>query len=266
MTQPRLAVPTTDGELFDEIQRGDILVHLPYESFVTSVETYRPGRGPRPGRDRDQDDGLPHERRVAARSRPDRGSGQRQADGVPRRAESSLRRAAEHRVVARARAIRSPRRLRLPDAEDPREDDARRPARRRRAAALRPRRHRQLPRADGARLRGLRAVHDRREHRRRCRRPLQLPDRVRAAAAVPQAAGRAVHAPHEAGRRDQIGFAGREGGEERAHPHQSQRTHRREGDRRALRRFFGAGPRSTSSPDRSARSAPASKGSARTSA
>ena len=40
MTQPRLAVPTTDGELFDEIRRGDILVHLPYESFVTSVEAF----------------------------------------------------------------------------------------------------------------------------------------------------------------------------------------------------------------------------------
>jgi len=40
VTQPRLAVPTTDGELFDEIKRGDILVHLPYESFVTSVETF----------------------------------------------------------------------------------------------------------------------------------------------------------------------------------------------------------------------------------
>ena len=40
VTQPRLAVPTTDGELFDEIKRGDILVHLPYESFVTSVEKF----------------------------------------------------------------------------------------------------------------------------------------------------------------------------------------------------------------------------------
>ena len=40
VTQPRLAVPTTDAELFDEIRRGDILVHLPYESFVTSVETF----------------------------------------------------------------------------------------------------------------------------------------------------------------------------------------------------------------------------------
>jgi polyphosphate kinase len=40
VTQPRLAVATTDAELFDEIRRGDILVHLPYESFATSVEAF----------------------------------------------------------------------------------------------------------------------------------------------------------------------------------------------------------------------------------
>jgi polyphosphate kinase len=50
-------------------------------------------------------------------------------------------------VVARARAGGRPRRLRVPEPEDPREDDARRAARGRRAAPLRPRRHRQLPRA-----------------------------------------------------------------------------------------------------------------------
>ena len=93
----------------------------------------RPGRGARSGRDRDQDDGVPHERRVAARSRPDRGRRRRQADRVPRRAEGTLRRAAEHRVVTRAGAIGSARRLRLPDPEDARQDDARRPARGKRA-------------------------------------------------------------------------------------------------------------------------------------
>jgi polyphosphate kinase len=40
VTQPRLAIADTDGELFGEIRRGDILVHLPYESFATSVEAY----------------------------------------------------------------------------------------------------------------------------------------------------------------------------------------------------------------------------------
>jgi polyphosphate kinase len=40
VTQPRLAFPTNCAELFDEIRRGDILVHLPYESFATSVEAF----------------------------------------------------------------------------------------------------------------------------------------------------------------------------------------------------------------------------------
>ena len=40
VTQPRLAAVTTDAEFFDEIRRGDILVHLPYESFGTSVEAF----------------------------------------------------------------------------------------------------------------------------------------------------------------------------------------------------------------------------------
>ena len=40
VTQPRLAVPTTDAELFGEIRRSDIFVHLPYESFATSVEAF----------------------------------------------------------------------------------------------------------------------------------------------------------------------------------------------------------------------------------
>ena len=89
----------------------------------------RPGRGARPGRDRDQDDGLPDERRVTARARADRGGRERQAERLPRRAESALRRAPQHRVVTGPRALRRARRLRLSQPEDPREDDARRPAR-----------------------------------------------------------------------------------------------------------------------------------------
>jgi len=40
VTQPRLAIPMTDAELFGEIRRSDIFVHLPYESFATSVEAF----------------------------------------------------------------------------------------------------------------------------------------------------------------------------------------------------------------------------------
>jgi polyphosphate kinase len=40
VTQPRLAVHEDGEDLFEEIGRGDILVHLPYESFGTSVEAF----------------------------------------------------------------------------------------------------------------------------------------------------------------------------------------------------------------------------------
>jgi len=40
VTQPRLAVVEGNGDLFREIARGDLLVHLPYESFATSVEAF----------------------------------------------------------------------------------------------------------------------------------------------------------------------------------------------------------------------------------
>ena len=56
--------------------------------------------GARSAGQRAQDDRLSDERRVGARAGADRGGGERQAGGVPRRAEGSLRRAAEHPVVA----------------------------------------------------------------------------------------------------------------------------------------------------------------------
>ena len=68
-----------------------------------------------------------------ARTGPDQRRRGRQAERLPRRAEGALRRAPQHRVVARAGAGRRPCRLRLPEPEDPREDDARRAARGRRA-------------------------------------------------------------------------------------------------------------------------------------
>ncbi len=60
------------------------------------------------------------------------------------------------------------------------------------AAPLRPCRHGQLPRAHGAALRGLRALHRGRGHRDRHRGPVQPPDRIRPAAALPQGARGAV--------------------------------------------------------------------------
>ena len=89
----------------------------------------RPRGGARPGRDRDEDGGLPDERRQPARAGADRARRGGQAERLPRRAEGALRRAPQHRVVARARAGRRPCRLRLRGHESAREDDARRPAR-----------------------------------------------------------------------------------------------------------------------------------------
>ena len=88
-----------------------------------------------PGRRDAEDDRVPHEPRLGARAGPDRGGRERQAERLHRRAEGALRRAAQHRVGALARAGRRPRRLRLPGPEDPREDDARDPARGRRRSS-----------------------------------------------------------------------------------------------------------------------------------
>ena len=46
VTQPRLARAQTDAaRLFDEIRRGDVLVHQPYDSFATSFEAFAAGGG-----------------------------------------------------------------------------------------------------------------------------------------------------------------------------------------------------------------------------
>ncbi|MEX2421045.1 MAG: polyphosphate kinase, partial [Actinomycetota bacterium] len=40
VTQPRLAFPEGRRDLFAEIRKADVLVHLPYDSFATSVEAF----------------------------------------------------------------------------------------------------------------------------------------------------------------------------------------------------------------------------------
>ena len=102
----------------------------------------RAGGRPRSERHRDEDRGVPHERRQRARRVADPVRRGREAVGVPRRAQGALRRAPQHRVVESARAGGRPRRVRVPRPEDPREDDPHRPPRGRRAAPVRAHRHR----------------------------------------------------------------------------------------------------------------------------
>ena len=195
--------------------------------------------GARPGRDHAEDDRVPHERRLAGRACADRGGRGRAPERLPRGAEGALRRAPEHRVVARAGARGRPRRLRLPQPQDPREDDPDHPARGEPAAPLPPHRHRQLPRAHGADLRGLRPLHRRRGHRRGRRRPLQLRHRLRSPAGVSQAPGGAVQPPSPARRGDPQGGQGGRRRRARAHPPEDERAHRPDDHRGALRRLAG---------------------------
>ena len=134
-TPARLVHVKEPRDLFAEIRRGDFLVHQPYESFAASFEAFVHAAATRSGRDRDEDGRVPDERRQPARAGADRARRGRQAERLPRRAEGALRRAPQHRMVARARAGRRARRLRLPRPEGAREDDAGRPARGRRRCA-----------------------------------------------------------------------------------------------------------------------------------
>ena len=45
VTPARLMATTTASEVFEEIRKGDILIHLPYNSFTTTVETFVRGTG-----------------------------------------------------------------------------------------------------------------------------------------------------------------------------------------------------------------------------
>ena len=115
----------------------------------------------RQGRAGDQDDRVPHLRRLGPGAAADRGRRAGQAGGVPGGAQGPLRRAAQHRLGALAGGGGRPRGARAARAQDPREGAADRAPRGPRRAPLRAHRDRQLPRQDGPAVRGLRPVHHR---------------------------------------------------------------------------------------------------------
>ena len=121
--------------------------------------------------------GSPHHREPAA------GRGEQQAGHGARRADGPLRRGAEHPVGARARGSGRARDLRRSRVQDAREDLPDREAHAARSSPLRAPRHRQLQRADGARLHRLRSHDELAGNRRGCRGIFQCADRLLRSAA-----------------------------------------------------------------------------------
>ena len=164
------------------------------------------GRGPE--RPRDQADGLSDERRLAAGPGADRGLGAGQAGGLPGGAQGALRRERQHRLGEGTGGGGGPRRLRHPRPEDPRQVRPGRTPGGRRSPQLRPHRDRQLQPEDRADLHRLRALHRQSGDRRRHRRDVQLPDRLRPPERVPQGAGCSVQPQGRHHRRDRAGDRG----------------------------------------------------------
>ena len=240
VTHPRFAAGPS--VIFSEIAKADVLVHHPYDSFATSFEAFVRAAASDPDVIAHEGDRLPDERRDAARARADRGGREREAERLPRRAEGALRRAAEHRVVTGARACGRPRRLRLPEPEDPREGDARRASRGGRAAPVRAHRHRATTTPSppaSTRTSG-------------CSPPIRRSPRTSPtssttspASAVPNAFRKLLVAPFNL--RDRVieeirrGRAGRRGEEARAHPAEGEQPQRPRDHRGALPRLAGRG-------------------------
>ena len=197
-TQPRLqGEDGKEADVMGAMREGDVLVHHPYDSFSTSVESFVQPGGRRPRRARDQADRLPHEPRL---------------DPGPVLIEASERgKQAVCMVELKARFdeqanIRWAKKLEeagvhvvygIPALKTHVQVHPRRPPRGRRRAPLRPHRDRQLQPEDRAPLHRRRPVHRRPRPRRRHRRDVQLPDRLLAAAPLPQGAGRAVRTSSE---------------------------------------------------------------------
>ena len=226
-------------DLFSVLDERDVLLHHPYECL-------RPGGRARSRRPPTTPTCSRSSRRCIARA-PARRSSQpaarrraQQAGDRARRADGAVRRGAQHPVGARARGGGRARDLRRPRLQDAREDLPDRQAHAAGAAALRASRHRQLQRADGAHLHGLRPADDIAGDRRGRDRVLQRADRLFGSAAAEEAgdgADRPSAALPQADRsRAPAGRGGPAGGDRR----QDELAHRRGDHRGAVRRVAGA--------------------------
>ena len=97
LTHPRLAGVSSADDLFGEILEDDVARPPPVRLLHDELRGVRQLGGNRSRDPRSEDDGLPHERRVALGAGPRRGSGGRQAGRLPGRAEGPFRRAPQHR-------------------------------------------------------------------------------------------------------------------------------------------------------------------------
>ena len=143
---------------------------------------------------RHQADAVPDQRRIAVHRLPAARRRAQQAGHGAGGAHRPLRRRAQHPLGPRPRGSRRARDLRRARLQDPREDLPHRPAQPGGPEAVRPPRHRQLQRADGAHLHRLRADHDVAGDRRRRDGVLQCGDRLFRSAALEEA-GDGAHRP-----------------------------------------------------------------------
>ena len=164
---PRESALPQDSDVFATLDRGDVLVHHPYDSFTATVErlTVEAAADPRVL-------AIKQTLYRTSDSSPivdaliDAAEAGKQVV-VVRGAEGALRRAGQHHLGPQAGGSGLPRRLRRRRHEDALQDGARRAGGAGRVAApLLPYRHRELQPVDRPALRGLRAAHLRRDGRR----------------------------------------------------------------------------------------------------